>query len=82
MARPHFHEELDEIELQLLTLGELAGNAVGNAVEAVVEHDDDQAERVVAGDDEIDRIYLGSTTASCRSSPSRRRSPRTCGSSR
>ena len=46
------------MELQLLTLGELAGNAVGNAVEAVVEHDDKRAERVVAGDDEIDRIYL------------------------
>jgi phosphate transport system protein len=58
MARPHFHEKLDELELQLLTLGELAGNAVGNAVEAVVGHDDDRAERVIAGDDEIDRIYL------------------------
>jgi phosphate transport system protein len=58
MARPHFHEKLDEMELRLLTLGELAGNAVGNAVEAVVEHDDDRAERVIAGDDEIDRIYL------------------------
>ena len=26
--RPHFHEELEKMELQLLTLGELAGNAV------------------------------------------------------
>ena len=25
MARPHFHEELERLELQLLTLGELAG---------------------------------------------------------
>jgi phosphate transport system protein len=59
MARPHFHEKLDELELQLLALGELAGIAVGNAVEAVVEHDDQLAERVIAGDDEIDQIYLG-----------------------
>jgi phosphate transport system protein len=58
MARPHFHEELEQMELRLLTLGELAGNAVQSAVEAVIEHDDDGAEKVVAGDDEIDRIYI------------------------
>jgi phosphate transport system protein len=58
MARPHFHEALEETELRLLTLGELAGNAVQNSVEAVLEHDDARAGRVVAGDDEIDEIYL------------------------
>jgi phosphate transport system protein len=58
MARPHFHEALEETELRLLTLGELAGNAVQNSVEAVLEHDDAGAARVVAGDDEIDEIYL------------------------
>ena len=58
MARPHFHEALEETELRLLTLGELAGNAVQNSVEALLEHDDAGAARVVAGDDEIDEIYL------------------------
>ena len=58
MARPHFHEELEKMELRLLALGELAGNAVQRAVEAVLEHDDEGAERVIAGDDEIDEIYL------------------------
>jgi phosphate transport system protein len=58
MARPHFHEELEQLELRLLTLGELAGNAVQRSVETVIEHDDDGAEKVIAGDDEIDRIYL------------------------
>jgi phosphate transport system protein len=58
MARPHFHDELERMELQLLTMGELAGNAVQQAVEAVLEHDDVGAERVIAGDDEIDEIYL------------------------
>jgi phosphate transport system protein len=62
MARPHFHEKLDELELQLLALGELAGVAVGKAVEAVVEHDDELASEVIAGDDEIDQIYLGLDT--------------------
>jgi phosphate transport system protein len=58
MARPHFHEALEETELRLLTLGELAGNAVQSSVEALLEHDDAGAARVVAGDDEIDEIYL------------------------
>ena len=34
MTRPHFHEELEKMELRLLTLGELAGSAVQQAVEA------------------------------------------------
>jgi phosphate transport system protein len=58
MTRPHFHEELEKRELRLLALGELASNAVQKAVEAVLEHDDEAAEAVVVGDDEIDAIYL------------------------
>ncbi len=58
MPRPPFHEELEQMELRLLTLGELAGTAVANSVRTIVEHDDAVAEQVVAGDDEIDRIYL------------------------
>jgi phosphate transport system protein len=58
MTRPHFHEELEKRELRLLALGELAGNAVQKSVEAVMEHDDDAADAVIAGDDEIDAIYL------------------------
>jgi phosphate transport system protein len=58
MARSRFHEELEGMELQLLTLGELAGSAVRNAVDALVQHDDELATAVIAGDDEIDRLYL------------------------
>ena len=58
MARPHFHEELDKLELQLLTLGELAGMAVRNAVDAVARHDEALAQQVMEGDDEIDQLYL------------------------
>lgn len=58
MARPHFHEELEKMELQLLTLGELAGSAVRSAVDAVLQHDDGLAEKVIAGDDEIDQLYI------------------------
>jgi phosphate transport system protein len=58
MSRPTFHEELEAMELDLLTLGELAGNAVRSAVDAVMTNDEDLAERVVASDDEIDQLYL------------------------
>jgi phosphate transport system protein len=58
MARPHFHEELERMELQLLTLGELSGIAVRKAVDAIGRHDEPLAERVIAEDDEIDRTYL------------------------
>ena len=58
MARLTFHEELERMELDLLTLGELAGTAVRNAVDAIVDHDVAKAERVVGDDDEIDQLYL------------------------
>jgi phosphate transport system protein len=58
MGRPHFHEELEAMELRLLELGELAAASVQNAVEALIQHDDAGAQRVIDGDDEIDQIYL------------------------
>jgi len=58
MARSQFHEELEQMELQLLTLGELAGDAVRRAVDAVGQQDDVLAAAVIAGDDEIDQLYL------------------------
>jgi phosphate transport system protein len=58
MTRLHFHEELERMELELLTLGELAGEAVRKSVEAVGRHDDDLADAVIAGDDEVDRLYM------------------------
>ena len=58
MPRPRFHEELEAMELRLLELGELAAASVQNAVEAVIQHDDAGAQRVIDGDDEIDEIYL------------------------
>ena len=58
MARPAFHEELERMELELLTLGELAGTAVRRSVDVVIQHDDALADAVIAADDEIDQIYL------------------------
>lgn len=47
------------MELELLTLGELAGSAVRASVDALVRHDDGMADGVIAGDDELDRLYMG-----------------------
>jgi phosphate transport system protein len=58
MPRTHFHEELEKLELQLLTMGELAGEAVRGAVDALLEHDEEKALAVIAGDDEIDKLYM------------------------
>ncbi len=58
MTRESFHESLERIELQLLSMGELAGIAVQHAVEAIVERNDDKARAVVDGDDQIDELYL------------------------
>ena len=58
MPRAHFQQELEKLELDLLTMGELAGNAVGSAVGALLEHDDAKAEAVIAGDDAIDALHL------------------------
>jgi len=58
MTRATFHEQLEALEIDLLSMGELAANSVMAAVEALVSRDDAKAEAVVAADDEIDDLYL------------------------
>ena len=58
MTRESFHESLEKTELELLTMGELAGTSVQRAVEALVQHDDEKAQGVIDADDEIDDLYL------------------------
>lgn len=57
-ARRHFHEELETLELDILALGELAERALGRAMNALVSRDQDEADAIIAGDDEIDDRYL------------------------
>jgi phosphate transport system protein len=59
MTREQFHASLERMELELLTLGELAGQAVQRAVESVVDRDEAKARQVIADDDRIDELYLG-----------------------
>jgi phosphate transport system protein len=58
MARVHFHEELEALELDMLGMGELVERAVGRSVSALVHHDDGLSKAVVDGDDEVDNMYL------------------------
>lgn len=58
MTRESFHESLERIELELLSMGELAGGAVQRAVEAIVERDETKAQAVIDADDAIDDLYL------------------------
>jgi phosphate transport system protein len=58
MTRQQFHESLQRIELDLLSLGELAGEQVKRAVDALLADDDVAAQRVINADDEIDTLYL------------------------
>jgi phosphate transport system protein len=57
-ARRHFHEELEALELDVLGMGELAERALGRAMDVLGDWDDDQAEMIIGGDDEIDDRYL------------------------
>ncbi len=58
MARMHFHEELEQLELSVLGMGELSERAVAWSIDGLVEHDDVKAEAVIASDDEIDEEYM------------------------
>ena len=58
MARVHFHEELEALELDMLGMGELVERAVRRSVSALVHHDDELSKEVVDGDDEVDNMYL------------------------
>jgi phosphate transport system protein len=58
MTREHFHEQLERVELQLLSMGELSSTAVQRSVEALIQHDDEAAEKVIMDDDPIDDLYL------------------------
>jgi len=58
MTRTRFHEDLEALELDVLSMGELAERAVGRAIEALELRDGELADAVVSDDDEIDAKYL------------------------
>jgi phosphate transport system protein len=57
-ARRQFHEELEALELEVLGMGELAERALGRSVDLLADWNEQEADDVIAGDDEIDDRYL------------------------
>jgi phosphate transport system protein len=57
-TRHRFHRELSDLEHELLAEGEDAATAVALSVAGLVSRDPDVANRVIAGDDAIDRRYM------------------------
>jgi phosphate transport system protein len=55
---PHFQEELEVLKARLLEMGGLAEDRVRLAVRALVERDLTLVERVLIGDDSINRLHI------------------------
>ena len=54
----HFHDELSHVKVRLLTMSGEAEAALGLAVEALLERDEEKARRVIAGDRLIDSMEV------------------------
>jgi phosphate transport system protein len=54
----HFHDELGQVKVRLLTMSGEAEAALGLAVEAVLERDREKARRVIEGDGAIDSMEV------------------------
>jgi phosphate transport system protein len=54
----HFHDELNEVKVRLLTMSGEAEAALGLAVEALLERDGEKAQAVIRGDRVIDAMEM------------------------
>jgi phosphate transport system protein len=54
----HFHDELSQVKVRLLTMSGEAEAALGSAVEALLERDPDKAQRVIESDRVIDLMEV------------------------
>jgi phosphate transport system protein len=57
-ARHRFHEELEWLESEMVTLGDLAEREVADAFDSLARRDVELADKVIARDDEVDAHYL------------------------
>jgi phosphate transport system protein len=57
-VRSRFHQQLSDLESEVVIIGELAEALVRDAMIALVSRDPDLTRRVVAADDEVDDHYL------------------------
>ncbi|HJH31722.1 MAG TPA: phosphate signaling complex protein PhoU [Methanosarcinaceae archaeon] len=66
MVRDEYHEELAGLEQMVSSLGEMAGTAIRCSVEALRDHNIEQAEIVIKGDETIDELSAGIETTCMR----------------
>ena len=55
---PHFREELEELKTRLLEMGGLAEDRVRTAVRALIDRDAALVDRVLSGDEPINRLHI------------------------
>jgi phosphate transport system protein len=55
---PHFQEELEQLKTRLLEMGGLAEDRVRAALQALVQRDHEQVDRVLAGDGPINQLHI------------------------
>ncbi len=58
LEQRHFHDELTQVKVRLLTMSGEAEAALSSAVEALIDRDHQKAEAVIAGDHVIDRMEI------------------------
>ena len=58
LEQRHFHEELSQVKVRLLTMSGEAEAALATAVEALLERDHEKAEAVIVGDHVIDQMEV------------------------
>jgi len=57
-AHRHFHDELNDLKVRLLTMSGEAEGALGLAVDSLLERDSAKAQEVITGDRAIDRMEM------------------------
>jgi phosphate transport system protein len=57
-AHRHFHDELSDLKVKLLTMSGEAEEALAASVEALLDRSSEKAARVIAGDTEIDGLEI------------------------
>ena len=57
-AHRHFHDELSDLKVRLLTMSAEAQEALADAVDALLQRDAAKATAVINGDNEIDKLEL------------------------
>lgn len=54
----HFDRDIEEIKDLLLRMGAMVEDSISQSIRALIERDTDLAEKVIAGDDDIDRMEV------------------------